>query len=246
MDPRRQSVPEAGAYRMVQGALIELQGAERRLTLIQQAALISRAPSIWWPSGRPGPSSRRCCRSFGRSRLSIAGWPAKPCRRSAVMSRAPGRTLTTFGTRRLASPSRAPRRRHVPCWTGGRGSEALAPSRTRGLPDGPRRADHTDAGRARPRDRPAGLAGSGTRQSPLKPPDRDRGAGPCRASGADLSPLRRAVPPGEAPRARPAAAGPRDARPGLAQRLLLTGCGWWASPRPRSRAVRERQCFGGS
>lgn len=38
MEPRRQSVPEAGAYRMVQGALIELKVAERSLTLIEQAA----------------------------------------------------------------------------------------------------------------------------------------------------------------------------------------------------------------
>ena len=31
MDPRRQSVPEAGAYRMVQGAFIELQGGRAPL-----------------------------------------------------------------------------------------------------------------------------------------------------------------------------------------------------------------------
>ena len=38
MDPKRQSVPEAGAYRMVQNALIELKVAERSVTIIEQAA----------------------------------------------------------------------------------------------------------------------------------------------------------------------------------------------------------------
>ena len=38
MDPKRQSVPETGAYRMVQNALIELKVAERSLTIIEQAA----------------------------------------------------------------------------------------------------------------------------------------------------------------------------------------------------------------
>ena len=38
MDPTRQSVPEAGAYRMVQIALADLRKAERALTIIEEAA----------------------------------------------------------------------------------------------------------------------------------------------------------------------------------------------------------------
>jgi hypothetical protein len=38
VDPQRQSVPEAGAYQIVQVALADLRKAERALTIVQEAA----------------------------------------------------------------------------------------------------------------------------------------------------------------------------------------------------------------
>ena len=38
MDPQRQSVPEAGAYQMVQVAVADLRRAERALAIVQEAA----------------------------------------------------------------------------------------------------------------------------------------------------------------------------------------------------------------
>lgn len=38
MDPQRQSVPEAGAYRILQVVLADLRKAERALTIIEEAA----------------------------------------------------------------------------------------------------------------------------------------------------------------------------------------------------------------
>lgn len=38
MDPKRQSMPEAGAYRILRDVLVDLRQAERTLTIVEEAA----------------------------------------------------------------------------------------------------------------------------------------------------------------------------------------------------------------